>query len=490
MARIPGKIDCPAAEAGATLSCFRLFEAAPAGFFLLDVDGRILAANHAAEAILGRPAAAMRGLGIADPAWQLLGEDGSRLPAGEHPALVCLRTRRPARDMRVGVYNPERAAIRWLRINAAPVFGPGEEAPRHVYALFDDVTEIRRATVRDFWHREVLEGVASGAPLGTILDILARGVENEDASLSCSILLADAVGRHALTAAAPSLPAAYNRGLEALPLAGGSTSWIAAAFSGAPMVVADMSTDPRWQKTPDLARLSGRHACWSLPIRSSQGAVLGVVAIYRHEAGAPGPAENECLEGAARLASIAVEHSRSRAELERQARTDYLTGLDNRRAFWERAESELARALRYGSELSLLMIDVDRFKRINDRCGHNSGDRVLRSLADTCRRVLREVDASGRLGGEEFGILLPATPGPQAQEVAERLREAFAADAVRLDDGRVVRYTVSIGLTTLANQRLDLDGLFGQADRALYAAKAQGRDRVCAYATTHPAGLP
>lgn len=165
--------------------------------------------------------------------------------------------------------------------------------------------------------------------------------------------------------------------------------------------------------------------------------------------------------------------------LTQQAHTDFLTNLNGRRYFMELAEIELARTVRYGGALSLLMLDIDHFRKINDSYGHKTGDRVLRALAELCRKSLREVDIVGRLGGEHFALLLPETDEAHALEVAGRLRQALAGHGLSLTAGRFVRFTVSIGVATLKNKECDLDKLLSQADEALYEAKRSGRNRVC-----------
>jgi diguanylate cyclase (GGDEF)-like protein len=164
--------------------------------------------------------------------------------------------------------------------------------------------------------------------------------------------------------------------------------------------------------------------------------------------------------------------------LEAQAHTDVLTGLANRRRFFEVADAELARARRYGTPLSVLMLDIDHFKDVNDAHGHRAGDRVLQQLARTCLEVLRTVDVVGRVGGEEFAILLPETAREGAVEVAERLREAVGRAEVAREEGVPLRVTVSIGVSTLSGAA-NLDTLMSQADTALYDAKHAGRNRVC-----------
>ena len=165
-------------------------------------------------------------------------------------------------------------------------------------------------------------------------------------------------------------------------------------------------------------------------------------------------------------------------ELEYRAHIDALTGLPNRRHFFELAEQELARSLRYDKPLSMLMLDVDYFKRINDVYGHHVGDMVLQKLGDLCGKTLREMDIPGRLGGEEFAFLLPETALEQAREVAERLRQAVAEAGLAQPVVEDLDCTVSIGVAQLVHTDADITDLLKRADKALYAAKHAGRNRV------------
>ena len=174
-----------------------------------------------------------------------------------------------------------------------------------------------------------------------------------------------------------------------------------------------------------------------------------------------------------------TEQVRLQEELQRRAEVDFLTGLINRRHFLELAEVELVRAQRYNSSLSVLMMDIDYFKNINDTYGHKTGDLVLQKLALVCEEVLREGDIIGRLGGEEFSILLPETASPRAMEVAERLRQALADTSLKLgDSGLELPFTVSIGVTALEGRNFSIDSLLQEADAAPYQAKNSGRNRV------------
>jgi diguanylate cyclase (GGDEF)-like protein len=161
----------------------------------------------------------------------------------------------------------------------------------------------------------------------------------------------------------------------------------------------------------------------------------------------------------------------------RMARTDELTGLNNRRAFTEQCERALEQARRYGRPLALVMFDIDHFKTINDTHGHAAGDRVLQDLAGAILRTLREVDVAGRLGGEEFAVLLPETGGPEAVALAERLRKVVAGLKVA-HEGHEIAFTCSFGVAVRLEDDAVLDTLLSRADEALYRAKRQGRDRI------------
>ncbi len=163
-------------------------------------------------------------------------------------------------------------------------------------------------------------------------------------------------------------------------------------------------------------------------------------------------------------------------ELRQLANTDALTGAANRRHFLEICDTELQRARRYGRPMALLMMDIDHFKRINDSHGHAFGDEVLKRLVETCQADLRGQDVLGRLGGEEFAVVMPECTLEAAESVAERLRRTLAAVAVPTAGGSV-DFTVSIGVVDWAPER-SLEATLERADKAMYAAKSAGRNRV------------
>ncbi|MCJ8144656.1 sensor domain-containing diguanylate cyclase [Ancylobacter sp. A5.8] len=181
------------------------------------------------------------------------------------------------------------------------------------------------------------------------------------------------------------------------------------------------------------------------------------------------------------------DHGRLVNQLRHLADTDELTGASNRRRFLAEGEAALASARRSGTPTAVLMVDIDYFKRVNDRFGHAAGDLVLRGFVEKCRRALREQDLLARLGGEEFVALLPGTGEAEAHKVAETLRN-FIAAAPMMIEGMPIPITVSIGVSVIDPNQAEtaatetdadiLSGLMRRADLALYAAKDGGRNRV------------
>jgi diguanylate cyclase (GGDEF)-like protein len=165
------------------------------------------------------------------------------------------------------------------------------------------------------------------------------------------------------------------------------------------------------------------------------------------------------------------------AELTRQASTDSMTGIANRRHFMERGNDEIERARRYHLPLTLLLLDIDHFKQINDRFGHPAGDKLLQVIAQACQSNARNVDLPGRLGGEEFALLMPETSAIAARLAAERLRRAITAIPPALS-GIPHQVTASFGIAALNSHDTSMDGLMSRADAALYRAKNGGRNRV------------
>ncbi|MDQ3778174.1 MAG: diguanylate cyclase, partial [Actinomycetota bacterium] len=178
-------------------------------------------------------------------------------------------------------------------------------------------------------------------------------------------------------------------------------------------------------------------------------------------------------------AVIALSNARRHRAVERQALVDSLTGLANRRLCTAALEKELARASRFGEPLTLVLADIDDFKRINDGWGHPTGDEVLKLFALRLRESVREIDLAGRWGGEEFALVLPGTDLEGGLHLAERVRAAVAAERLRAPDGATIGVTASFGVASYPDVA-DGEELLAAADAALYEAKRDGKNRVAA----------
>jgi diguanylate cyclase (GGDEF)-like protein len=238
-----------------------------------------------------------------------------------------------------------------------------------------------------------------------------------------------------------------------------------------------------------LAGLAGENEPLLVPIIVLTGQGDETVAVRAMKSGAQdylskGRLTSESLHRAMHNAMEKVTLLRKieeqRAELVRLATLDELTGLHNRRFFLRRLGEEAERAARYGSPLSLLLLDIDHFKRVNDTHGHVAGDEVLAALAAVIRATFRRTDVAARYGGEEFCVLLPQTDRTGAEPVAERLRQAFAAKTIDVREGGQLNVTCSVGVAEFGPDGSDAHTLLKSADARLYRAKAAGRNRVCA----------
>lgn len=176
--------------------------------------------------------------------------------------------------------------------------------------------------------------------------------------------------------------------------------------------------------------------------------------------------------------SLALRRIRLYQEVEKLATTDSLTDVFTRRYILERIDEELRRSKKRSSPLSILMIDIDYFKKFNDLYGHLTGDQILREIGALLKQTVREIDIPGRYGGEEFCVVLPDTESKGAQYVAERIRLAIQNTTIKAYDASI-KTTVSIGIATYPKDAHNVKDLMEKADRALYKAKAQGRNVVC-----------
>lgn len=206
--------------------------------------------------------------------------------------------------------------------------------------------------------------------------------------------------------------------------------------------------------------------------------LLGVLNVESEKPDAFDEIDVITLEAVAGHAAVALENSRAHALLAQQASTDMLTELYNHRALIEHLDAEMERAQRFFHNLSVLFVDIDHFKQVNDTYGHQAGDIVLHKLAQLMRDSLRSVDTLGRYGGEEFVAVLPETGLDEAVRAAERLRLITAEHTFLSQGGESRQVTISVGVATFPQDGETRHDLLRSADRALYCAKRRGRNRV------------
>lgn len=242
-----------------------------------------------------------------------------------------------------------------------------------------------------------------------------------------------------------------------------------------PVLVSDVRVDSRYLAFWGEVERDGSFVL--VPVVDGETRV-GMLAFTRPDTDPISPEELRFMGAVADTLALAIRHSRQVEELRSLSTHDELTGLANRRLFRSRLDMEIERSARFGNEVSVLAIDIDHFKQLNDRCGHAVGDEALRMVAQLFGEKVRRVDTVARVGGEEFVIVLPRTTGAQALTVAENLRAAVEKKRVPGAEGQPGgRLTISVGVAEYAEGE-DATDLLVRADTALYAAKAAGRNRV------------
>jgi diguanylate cyclase (GGDEF)-like protein len=340
--------------------------------------------------------------------------------------------------------------------------------------------EVRSVNARLAGHvgeMELVLGVAN-AVSGTLdlpeqLQMLGQEMCARFGVVEFSVMLIDEATHQLVIEAVAGGAATSARGMR-FHLGEGIAGEVAA--KGRTVYVPDVEKDPRFVRRKELKRFAG--SLLAVPLRS-KGRVLGVMNLIRPRTNAFSEQEVRLAEAIAAQAALSIANARLYQQTLELSFTDSLTGVPNRRNLFLRLEQEYSRSVRFGDPLSLLMIDLDHFKLVNDRYGHVVGDGVLRGVALTLRRNVRKIDLVARYGGEEFVVLLPRVNKPEAMEVAEKLRRAVAAAALPgPEGGGPLVVTISVGVATLGTDADEIPGLIEKADAALYEAKRLGRDRV------------
>jgi diguanylate cyclase (GGDEF)-like protein len=249
------------------------------------------------------------------------------------------------------------------------------------------------------------------------------------------------------------------------------------------VIVQDATKDARFAQHPAVTGESHIRFYVGVPLMTKGGHIIGTVCAIDRK---PRSFSTKDLAILQELADVAMD----RIELMQSAATDSLTEALTRRAFKLEADQLISLALRHQHNLSTIVLDIDRFKSVNDTYGHAAGDEVLRAVAATCKANLRAGDLFGRLGGEEFCIVLPHVDRQGAAAVAEKMRAAISSRPIEGDYG-LLTVTASFGISSLSIVTKDIETLLAQADAAMYHAKNSGRDRCVSWTSIradHPAG--
>lgn len=335
------------------------------------------------------------------------------------------------------------------------------------------IRDAGREQVRVTLHRDILERVARGEPLAEVMAALCRAVESIAPDVLCSVQAVDERSvLHPL--AGPSLPASYHavvEGLHAGPQAGscGTAVWRREA-----VVVRDVATDPLWVDFRDIALSIGLAACWSTPIFASDGLVVGSFALYTRRRGYIPLAHRRLVGDMVELCRLAFQHEAQRVRIEALAYIDEVTGLPNRSRFALQARQRLAELAGAKEGAALLLMDLDRFKTVNDTLGHAVGDAVLRAATERLVCVFGPDELVARLGGDEFVALLPKCGSMDALLRAHDVHESLTRTDVG-EGGGMTPLGVSIGVCLFPDDGADLDTLLRVADMAMYEAKRAGR---------------
>ncbi|MCG5242169.1 putative bifunctional diguanylate cyclase/phosphodiesterase [Azospirillum doebereinerae] len=432
----------------------------------IGADGIVVGANpgfarwagRPAEGLIGHPLLSVLDLGGRD--WPALwsGVSSGALPPGGG-------TLRPPRGA-----DPIPVGLRWQ-----PMAGPDGPLLLCQMQTFDE-RECADAVAR--LQQDVLELVAAGRSLALVLDFLCRQVEACAPELSCSVVVVDDE-RRLRVAAAPTLPTAFNAAIDGKGIGPAAGSCGTAIWRGAAVEVSDIATDPLWADCREVALAHGIAACWSNVIQGRDARPLGAFALYYREPRGATPFHRRMLGACVHLCALAIEHDRARAEINRLAFYDTLTGLPNRSLLKDRATAALALAGRTRQPVTLMFLDVDRFKALNDSLGHGAGDRLLVEVAERLRPLFPDGDTLARLGGDEFVALLPGCDAAHASLVAEH---ALANLSMPFTIGDLTLIpTASIGIAVHPDDGADFDTLMRRADSAMYRAKQGGRNRCHFY---------
>ncbi len=350
-----------------------------------------------------------------------------------------------------------------------------------VLVLGFDFSDRYRQQVIESKRQRVYEEMARNGSLDVILRLIALYVESVKEAGYCAILLFGEHGNELQLTVAPSFPSSYwlkNQNFSLTDKTGLCHGWATSAQNKERVIIKNLREQPCIDLCGQFIREIGAHACWSEPIISSSGQLLGVVTLYLQQPSEPTDLDLAHLLKAARLSAIAVERQRIERQMIHQASYDALTELPNRCMFYNRLREEIKKAERDEHSVAVLFIDLDRFKDVNDTLGHALGDSLLTNAARRISDCVRQSDLVARLGGDEFVVILPCTNTlTPSERIVGSIIDAMAEPFI-LNEYRVY-VSASVGISIYPQDAVDVETLVSCADQAMYAAKESGRNNFC-----------
>ncbi len=323
--------------------------------------------------------------------------------------------------------------------------------------------------------QSVLEDVALGKNYMQVIEDICRLAESALPDSVASCMLLNEANSELYVMAAPSIPPEAVARLNGLKPGPGAGSCGNAVFRAEPVFVSNTLTDARWCDIRQLALDFSIRACWSMPIRTSGGRVIGSFALSSFEERLPGLFHRKLLEIGSHLIGIILARQESEARIAYLASHDALTGLPTRALTRDRLEQAIARAQRDHHDGALLFLDIDNFKLVNDTLGHSMGDALLVMVAARLGQSVRDSDSIGRQGGDEFLIVLSDAGNTDAIcAVAEKIIDVMQAPFQV--DGHTLSVSLSLGIAVFPADGTDADVLIRKADAAMYHAKDAGRN--------------
>ncbi|MDO7086398.1 EAL domain-containing protein [Pseudocolwellia sp. AS88] len=350
-----------------------------------------------------------------------------------------------------------------------------EDKPIRLIGNHVDISQQRKAELFEHRYNNVLKMIAQGEPAIDVYNEIIHIYEGRHNGIRCSMI--ELEGNILKHGSAPSLPQEYCKVIDGLMNGPNIGSCGTSTYTGKRVIVEDIATDPKWSSIKHIVLPYGMRSCWSEPVISSIGEVLGTFAMYKDYPCVPNTEESFALSAAARLTSIVMERDKNQKRIKSLAYADELTGLANRSHLFASIKELISASEKKHKPFSLLYIDLDNFKSVNDSLGHDIGDYLLQVIAQRLISLGDKVDSVSRIGGDEFCVILSDQDNAAliAQEVIDTVSKTIKLS------GRNFNPTCSVGIARYPDDGTSLECLLKASDIALYSAKKTGKNCFAFY---------